>query len=81
MDYIDRLEILEMVKEIKELQSKITEGNEFLLWYGDVVNIDNFQPCEDLYKLTKEELPELRIKLVEVENRLERLVFELEELE
>jgi len=74
MNYYDRLEIIELVRDIKELQSKISEGTEHMMWYNDVMNIINLTPSEEVYNQIKEELPKLRIKIVETENRLEEFL-------
>lgn len=71
MNYYDRLEIIELVRDIKELQSKISEGTEHMMWYNDVMNIINLTPSEEVYNQIKEELPKLRVKIVKTENKLE----------
>ena len=45
MNYIDKIDVLEKVKQIKEEQDRITETTEYIMWYNDVMNIDNLQPC------------------------------------
>jgi len=74
MNYYDRLEIIELVRDIKELQSKISEGTEHMMWYNDVMNIINLTPSEEHYNQIKEELHKLRIKIVETENKLEEFL-------
>ena len=81
MIYIDKIDVLELVKQIKEEQEKITESNEYISWYNDVMNIDNLEPSEDLYNHCKENLPKQRIRMVELENELDKLLNGIIELE
>ena len=74
MNYIDKIDVLEKVKQIKEEQDRITENTEYIMWYDDVMNIDNLQPCEDLYNDCKENLPQHKIRMVELENSLDKLL-------
>jgi len=74
MIYIDKIDVLEKVKLIKEEQDRITENTEYIMWYNDVMNIDNLQPCEDLYNHCKVNLPKQRVKMVELENSLYKLL-------
>ena len=46
MNYIDKIDVLEKVKQIKEEQDRITETTEYIIWYNDVMNIDNLEPSE-----------------------------------
>ena len=80
MNWFDRQDILEVVKEIKDLQQKITEEQEYILWYNDTTMIDNFTPSQETYDEYRKELPELRLKMVELENELERVIDEKIEL-
>ena len=41
------------------------------------MNIDNLQPCEDTYNDCKENLPKHKVRMVELENELEKLLDEL----
>lgn len=77
MNYIDKINVLEKVKQIKEEQDRITENTEYIIWYNDVMNIDNLQPCEDTYNDCKENLPKHKVRMVELENELEKLLDEL----
>ena len=79
MIYIDKIDVLELVKQIKEEQEKITESNEYISWYNDVMNIEIFQPCEITYNHFKENLPKQRIRMVELENELDKLLDDLVE--
>ena len=81
MIYIDKIDVLELVKQIKEEQEKITESNEYISWYNDVMNIDNLQPCEDLYNHCKVNLPQHKIRIVELENELDKLLDDIIELD
>jgi hypothetical protein len=74
MIYIDKIDVLEKVKQIKEKQDIITESSEYISWYNDVMNIEIFQPSEDLYNHCKENLPKQRIRMVELENELDKLL-------
>ena len=74
MIYIDKIDVLEKVKLIKEEQDRITENTEYIMWYNDVMNIDNLQPCEDLYNHCKVNLRKQRVKMVELENELDKLL-------
>ena len=74
MNYIDKIDVLEKVKLIKEEQDRITENTEYIMWYNDVMNIDNLQPCEDLYNDCKVNLPQHKIRMVELENELDKLL-------
>jgi hypothetical protein len=74
MIYIDKIDVLEKVKQIKEEQDIITESSEYISWYNDVMNIEIFQPSEDLYNHCKENLPKQRIRMVELENELDKLL-------
>ena len=81
MNYIDKIDVLEKVKQIKEEQDRITETTEYIMWYNDVMNIDNLQPCEDLYNHCKVNLPQHKIRMVELENELDKLLDGIIELE
>ena len=81
MNYIDKINVLEKVKQIKEEQDRITENTEYIIWYNDVMNIDNLQPCEDTYNDCKENLPKHKVRMVELENELETSVDVIDELE
>jgi hypothetical protein len=74
MIYIYKIDVLEKVKQIKEEQDIITESSEYISWYNDVMNIEIFQPSEDLYNHCKENLPKQRIRMVELENELDKLL-------
>ena len=80
MTWYDKQEIVEVVKEIKNLQKKITEEQEYMIWYNDTTMIDNFTPSQETYDEYRKELPELRLKMVELENELERVIDEKMEL-
>ena len=41
------------------------------------MNIDNLQPCEDTYNDYKENLPKHIVRMVELENELDKLLDEL----
>ena len=45
------------------------------------MNIDNLQPCEDLYNHCKVNLPKHKIRMVELENELDKLLDGIIELE
>jgi len=77
MTYYDRQDIIEVVERIKNLQKEITEQKEYVDWYNDVMTIDNLQPCKMTYDICKKNLPEQRIKMVELENELERIMEEM----
>jgi hypothetical protein len=79
MIYIDKIDVLELVKQIKEEQEKITESNEYISWYNDVTKIEIFQPCKITYNHCKENLPKQRIRMVELENELDKLLDDLVE--
>lgn len=74
MNYIDKIDVLEKVKQIKKEQDRITENTEYIMWYDDVMNVDNYEPSEDLYNHCKENLPKQRIRMVELENELDKLL-------
>ena len=81
MNYIDKIDVLEKVKQIKEEQDRITETTEYIIWYNDVMNIDNLEPSEDLYHHCKVNLPQHKIRMVELENELDKLLDEIIELD
>jgi hypothetical protein len=74
MNYIDKIDVLEKVKQIKEEQGRITEHVDYIIWYNDVMNIDNLEPSEDLYNHCKVNLPQYKIRMVELENELDKLL-------
>ena len=80
MNWFDKQDIIEVVKGIKNLQQKITEEREYILWYNDTTLIENFFPSQETYEEYRKELPELRLKMVELENELERVIDEKIEL-
>ena len=80
MTWYDKQEIVEVVKEIKNLQQKITEEQEYMVWYNDTTMIDNYTPSQETYDEYRKELPNLRLKMVELENELERVIDEKLEL-
>jgi len=80
MNWFDKQDIIEVVKEIKNLQQKITEEQEYMIWYNDTTMIDNFTPSQETYDEYRKELPDLRLKMVELENELERVIDEKLEL-
>lgn len=80
MTWYDKQDIVEVVKRIKDLQQRITEEQEYMIWYNDTTIIDNFTPSQETYDEYRKELPELRIKMVELENELERVIDEKIEL-
>lgn len=77
MNYIDKIDVLEKVKQIKEEQDRITENTEYIIWYNDVMNIDNLQPCEDTYNYCKVNLPKHKERMFELEKELDELLDEL----
>ena len=79
MIYIDKNDVLELVKQIKEEQEKITESNEYITWYNHVVNNSNHQPSEWFYNNCKRNLPKQRIKMDELEKELDKLLDDLVE--
>ena len=81
MNYIDKIDVLEKVKQIKEEQDRITETTEYIIWYNDVMNIDNLEPSEDLYHHCKVNLPQHKIRMVELENELDKLLDDIIELD
>ena len=81
MIYIDKIDVLEKVKQIKEEQDRITETTEYIIWYNDVMNIDNLEPSEVLYNHCKVNLPQHKIRMVELENELDKLLDEIIELD
>lgn len=80
MTWYDKQDIVEVIKRIKDLQQRITEEQEYMIWYNDTTMIDNFTPSQETYDEYRKELPELRIKMVELENELERVIDEKIEL-
>ena len=80
MNYIDKIDVLEKVKQIKEEQDRITETTEYIIWYNDVMNIDNLEPSEVLYHHCKVNLPQHKIRMVELENELDKLLDDIIEL-
>ena len=81
MIYIDKIDVLYKVKQIKEQQDRITETTEYIIWYNDVMNIDNLEPSEDLYHHCKVNLPQHKIRMVELENELDKLLDDIIELD
>jgi hypothetical protein len=74
MNCFDKREVMELVKKIKYLQENITEKETSRLWFEDITMLDGFSPSEELYEKDKMELPELKIKLVQYENELDKLL-------
>ena len=81
MIHIDKIDVLEKVKQIKEEQDRITETTEYIMWYNDVMNIEIFEPSEGLYNHCKENLPQHKIRMVELENELDKLLDDIIELD
>jgi hypothetical protein len=80
MNWFDKQDIVEVVKEIKNLQQRITEESEYIIWYNDTTLIENFSPSQETYDDYRKELPELRLKMVELENKLDKVIEEKIEL-
>jgi len=80
MNWYDKQDIVEVVKRIKDLQQRITEEQEYVVWYNDTTMIDNYTPSQETYDEYRNELPNLRLKMVELENELERVIDEKMEL-
>lgn len=80
MNWFDKQDIVEVVKRIKNLQQRITEEREYILWYNDTTLIENFIPSQETYDEYRNELPQLKVKMVELENELERIIDEKIEL-
>lgn len=80
MNWFDKQDIVEVVKEIKNLQQRITEESEYIIWYNDTTLIENFSPSQEMYDIYRKELPELRLKMVELENKLDKVIEEKIEL-
>ena len=71
MNGISKVVITNLVREIRELQKELTEKEEYQIWYDDVNLIDVLQPSKEVYDLNLKEIPKLRMKMVELENRLD----------
>jgi hypothetical protein len=80
MNWYDKQDIVEVVKRIKNLQQRITEEQEYIVWYNDTTMIDNYTPSQETYDEYRNELPQLKVKMVELENELERIIDEKMEL-
>jgi len=71
---IDKMDVLEKVKQLKEEQEMITVCDEFIKWYNHVVNNSNLQPSEWFYNNCKRNLPKKRLKMMELEKELDKLL-------